>query len=69
MLTHKQAKAKLKKLASGRYHTIQYAISEMPDSIEYIEYGLYIDGTGWVKSRLSWEEALAGMKQKLTQGA
>jgi hypothetical protein len=69
MLTYEQAKERLKKLAAGRYHTAQISMSQSETIECYTEYMLYIAispaNSVIAFSKLSWEDALTSIKQKL----
>ena len=55
-MTFKQAKAKLKGLAKGEYHSISYELEEYSDNSRGQRCGLYIHGGKWCIED-SWEEA------------
>ena len=56
MMTFKEAKAKLKEIADGKYHSIQYELTEHEDGNLASECEIYIDKEGWYKDS-TWEEA------------
>ena len=56
-----EAKAKLKKLADGKYHQIKYSLTEYSSKILKAECECYIGGFDWVISP-TWEESLRKME-------
>ena len=58
------AKAELKKLANGKYHTVQYELVEFASGRLEAECELYVDSR-ILSSGPTWEEALNKMKVKL----
>jgi len=56
-----EAKAKLKKMADGKYHQIKYSLTEYSSKHLEAKCYCYIDGLDWVDSS-TWEESLRKME-------
>ena len=59
-----QAKKKLEKLAKGKYHSLNYTISEFPDGELQQECTVYIDGRNHHYGE-TWEAALKSMRNEI----
>ena len=59
-MTFAQAKKKLKKIADGAYHMLNYELTEYHTGEQKTECVVYIDGRG-SHSGLTWEEAFKNL--------
>ncbi len=59
-----EARSKLKKLAKGKYHTIQYQMSEVREEDLAQECTVYIDGFSHHYGE-TWELALKSLKNEI----
>lgn len=63
-MTFKEAKDELKRLAKGRYHSIEYDLTEYSNGKLEAGCRLYIDPKISVRAS-TWSEGLSMMKEKL----
>jgi len=64
-VTIKQAKAKLKKLANGRYHSVHQELTEREDGSQVTDCQLYIDGDKELTIGDTFEECFEKLEEKL----
>ncbi len=63
-MNFKEAKSKLKKLAKGEYHSIQYGITEyLPNKLKQ-KCSVYIDGYSWHWGE-TWKVALKSLENEM----
>jgi len=60
-----QAKAKLKELANGRYHSVHYELTERGDGFQIIDCQLYNDGDKRLTTGKTFEECFDELGKKL----
>lgn len=63
-MNFQQAKDKLKKLASGEYHVLNYKISEFSDGELQQECTVYVNGRNHHYGK-TWEAALKSLKNEI----
>lgn len=66
-MTFKDAKAALKAMAGGKYHSLKFELNEYESGDIRPECAVYIDGLGHVQGCASFELALANMEIKIQQ--
>lgn len=66
-MTFNDAKAALKALAGGKYHSIKFEVNEYEGGDIRPACGVYIDGFGHVSECANFEIALANMEAKIQQ--
>lgn len=64
-MTFLEAKAALKDLAKGEYHSISYEISEYSSGGLDIKCTLYVHGYRYTADCRTWEDAIQDMKQQM----
>ena len=63
-MTFKDAKKELKKLADGKYHSMNYELTEYRNGDQRTQCLVYGDGYSWF-SAPTWEEALAKLRKAM----
>ena len=64
-MTFKEAKAALKKMAEGKYHSIEFEQTEYADGQIKSECSVYIDNLGHTANHETFEDALHAMGRRV----
>jgi len=65
-MNFKEAKAKLKELAAGEYHSLSFEVTEFAgDGTQKAECACYIAEVGWTAKAPNFEKAIAQMEEMI----
>lgn len=64
-MTFEEAKAALKEMAQGRYHSISFELTEYQDGRAKPMCSVYIENLGWTSDHATFEDALQEMGRRV----